>query len=104
MLLWLFFGSGCHEPAAADPCVESGLTWESFGVGFTATYCRSCHSAATPDRRGAPVGVDFETEADVRGAAASIRRTVLEEGSMPIGGGVQPLDLERLDEWLGCSQ
>ena len=104
MLLWLLIGSGCHEPAATDACVESGLTWESFGVGFTATYCRSCHSAATPDRRGAPAGIDFDTEADVRGFADSIRRTVLDEGSMPIGGGVQPLDLARLDDWLACTQ
>ena len=91
-----------HPTADAEACQTSGLTYENFGLGFTATYCRSCHSSVTPDRRGAPDGTNFDTEAEVTGLASSIRRTVLDDGTMPIGGGVQPVDLERLDAWLTC--
>lgn len=100
-LALLLLLAGCDHPTA-DPCSDNGLTWDSFGAGFTATYCRTCHSSGTPDRRGAPDGVDFDNEAEAVSLASSIRRTVLDDGTMPIGGGIQPVDLARLDAWLAC--
>ncbi|MCB9797247.1 MAG: hypothetical protein H6741_31550 [Alphaproteobacteria bacterium] len=98
---------GCEaEPEAvdsADACAQAGaLGWESFAAGFFATYCSACHSSTSPDRRGAPEGIDFDDEAMVRAQTALIRSAVLERGSMPLGGGVYPDDLEKLALYLDC--
>jgi len=85
-----------------DACADPAYTWDTWGAGFFASYCRSCHSAATPNRRGAPEGVDFDTEAQVRTWAAAIARSALDDSTMPIGGGVPAADLERLRAWLAC--
>jgi hypothetical protein len=78
------------------------VDWTNFGAGFFAGYCRTCHSVDTPDRLGAPVGVDFDTEADVYVYRAAIRRTTLDEATMPMGGGVQAAELEALAVFLEC--
>jgi uncharacterized membrane protein len=93
-------GPSGSSDTGAEAC--GGLSYDSFGAAFLTTYCRTCHSSGAADRRGAPVGVDFDSEADAVGRAADIRRTVLEDGSMPVGGGVTALDRERLEAWLGC--
>ncbi|MCB9743730.1 MAG: hypothetical protein H6740_14115 [Alphaproteobacteria bacterium] len=78
------------------------LTWANWGDGFFATYCRSCHSETTPDRRGAPEGIDFNTREQVQAQAALVRDSVLVRGSMPVGGGVYEEDLEMLEVFLDC--
>lgn len=84
-----------------DPvAVDASLTWASWGDGFFATYCTSCHSVGTPDRRGAPEGVDFDSEADVIAWGARVRARVLDAGTMPLGGGVIDEDLLLLDRYL----
>jgi uncharacterized membrane protein len=88
--------------STVDACMEQGLDYTTAAAPFLTTYCRSCHSAGSPQRRGAPVGVDFDSEADAVTHAAAIERTVLNEGSMPVGGGVPEKDLERLRGWLAC--
>jgi uncharacterized membrane protein len=88
--------------SSVDTCVEQGLDYTTAAAPFLTTYCRSCHSAGSPERRGAPVGVDFDSEADAVAHASAIERTVLDEGSMPVGGGVPERDLERLRGWLAC--
>jgi hypothetical protein len=85
-----------EDPAAID----ASLSWSGWADGFFATYCRSCHSASTPDRRGAPEGVDFDHEAEVGAQVARVRARVLEQGDMPAGGGVVQDDLWLLDRYL----
>ena len=85
-------------------CAQPDLpTWESWGEAFFVTWCQSCHSRTTPQRAGAPEGVDFDSEADVRASAAAIRRTVLDFGTMPVGGGLEDADRDALDLLLRCA-
>lgn len=106
ILALLFACSGTGEDSAADTagaCADAPhATWVSFGDGFFATYCRACHSATTTERFGAPPGVNFDTLDDVRSFEASIRRTVIDEQSMPEAGGVYEDDLYLLDWFLTC--
>lgn len=96
---------GCGAPDSADPVCDSAptLTWESWGEEFFTSYCQPCHSATAPQRYDAPVGIDFDTEAEVRAMADSIRRAVIEDQTMPVGSGVVEEDLELLDLYLSCS-
>jgi hypothetical protein len=105
---WVATMAGCAETGGAAEAVECSepeqlLTWENWGAGFFAGYCRSCHSAATPDRRGAPASVDFDTSAQVSGLKGAIRSSVLDAGTMPYGGGVPPEELDRLRVFLDCA-
>ncbi len=104
LLLAACAGPPVDTAATVDPACAAGpaVTW-AWADGFFTTWCRSCHSANTPDRRGAPVGVDFDTESDVRASAAAVRSAVIEREAMPIGGGVYPDDLVILDRYLACS-
>lgn len=97
--------SACAGPvedsvAACDGA--SAVTWEAWGDGFFRTYCRSCHSADTPDRRGAPEGSDFDTLEQVVATTDRIRVRVLDEQTMPVGGGVGQDDLDLLEDFLAC--
>lgn len=84
-----------------DPvAVDATLTWAAFGQGFVRTYCTSCHSASTANRRGAPGEVNFDGEAELAAWGARVRARVLEEGTMPLGGGVLADDLVLLDRYL----
>lgn len=102
-MVWLFLACASSTADSADACADPLYTWDTWGAGFFGSYCRSCHSADTPDRRGAPEGVDFDTEAQVRSFSAAITRS-LADGTMPIGGGVPEEDLARLDAWLACGE
>ncbi len=100
LLAWLL---ACAPPAEpGDTGCVTAATWTNFADGFFASYCRSCHAAAAPDRHGAPVGLDFDTEEQARALTQSIRRTVLDVGTMPPGGGLLDDDLVLLGEWLDC--
>lgn len=104
MLLWLLAcGPGAGD--SGDPrCTEAPVvTWESYGHIFMTTYCVSCHSTYNEDHRyGAPVGVDFDSEADLIRQAVRVRVRVLEEQTMPVAGGVFPDDLVLLERYLDC--
>ena len=78
------------------------LNWENFGQGFFLTYCNSCHSESSPNRFGAPEGIDFDTEAQVRAWRDRLEVVVLEEESMPLGGGVFDDDLYLFGVYLEC--
>lgn len=91
------------DSAASDPCADAhDVDWYSFGDPFFATYCRGCHSATAPYRYGAPEAVNFDTEEDARTYVEEVRRTVLQDGTMPVGGGVLDDDLTLLAEYLDC--
>ena len=91
-------------PAATRACADlPDVSWEAWGAGFFRTYCTACHSSANLDaRNGAPEGIDFDTEASVRARAQDVRRVVLENGTMPVGGGVYTDDLVLLEVFLAC--
>ena len=89
-----------ERPASCDTGPD--VTWATFGEGFFTTYCLACHSATAPDRAGAPAGSNFDTEEDARAQAERIRVRVLEEGTMPLGGGVAEDDLVLLARLLDC--
>ena len=89
------------EPDSAD--LDCSINWDGWADGFFATYCRSCHSVTSAERYGAPEGVDFDTRADAIQWAERIRLRVLEQETMPLGGGVVRADLEPLDIWLRCT-
>jgi len=99
------------DPAATDDTgddacdLDTGypVTWDGWASGFFATYCRSCHSITTPNRQGAPEGVDFDSQADVDRQLDDVWRTVLEQERMPVGGGVYADDLLLLTQYL-CSR
>lgn len=93
-------GDGAAPVDCGDP---TGLSWDAFGAGFFRTYCTACHSGTTPDRHGAPLGVDLDTEEAVRALAPRVRARTLEEQTMPIGGGVLEEDRVLLDRYL-CLQ
>ena len=80
----------------------NSVNWDGWTDGFFATYCRACHSVTTAERYGAPEGVDFDTRSDALQWAERIRIRVLEEETMPLGGGVVRTDLEPLKKWLEC--
>lgn len=93
-------------PSLGDTCSEAArlTTWSNWGEGFFAGYCRTCHSASTADRRGAPPAVNFDSEAEVAAQLSAIERTVLDEGTMPVGGGVPEAELQRLRAFLACGR
>lgn len=84
-----------------DPlAIDASLTWGGFGASFFRTYCASCHSAETANRRGAPEGVDFDSEADVIAWGERVRARVVAAETMPLGGGVLDDDMVLLDRYL----
>lgn len=96
---------GCGgEPAAAavDQTCDGLVDWDSWGQGFFTTWCRSCHSATAGDRRGAPPGMDFDTWEEVWALREAIGRVVLEDQTMPVGGGLSEEQLTNLHTLLAC--
>jgi uncharacterized membrane protein len=107
MLLALLLACGT-DPEPAGACDTAGaaagpeITWDGWTQGFFLTYCTACHSEATADRRGAPAGVDFDTPTQVLDQESRVRARVLEDRTMPLGGGVPAEDLALLEQWLAC--
>lgn len=90
--------------SAVDCTAAPAVDWDNWGHGFFLTACNSCHSVATPDRRGAPAGVDFDAWEQVSSRSDNIWDRVLVNGDMPVGGGVYPDDLQLLAVLLACSR
>lgn len=107
MLLFLL---ACAPEASAPAAVSDevacasapAVTWENWGQGFFMSRCQSCHSPSAQDRHGAPEGVDFVTHDDVLRQADRVEATVIEDGSMPLGGGLGDEDLALLKTFLVC--
>ena len=106
--LLLSCGSDLQSEDSAVPTIhplcEEGyeLTWDNFGQGFMLTYCTSCHSAESPNRFDAPEGINFDTEEEVEAWRDVLRQVVLEDETMPLGGGVFPDDLYLFEIYLEC--
>ena len=76
--------------------------WDEWANGFFTTYCRSCHSATSANRHDAPEGVNFDTLDDTLALLNRVQTRVIEDQTMPVGGGVPADALIRLDDWLRC--
>lgn len=101
----------CTEPDPAPPPTvataecDPALDWASFGEGWFATWCTTCHSSSLEGelRGGAPPGIDFDRWEDVTALQDLVAASALgEEPRMPPGGG--PTDAQRaaLAAWLAC--
>jgi uncharacterized membrane protein len=101
-VIWLWLGCAEETPADSDPCAGAP-TWDGWANGFFVSYCDACHAPTAPDRHGAPENVSFEDEAAASALAGAIRTSVIDDATMPPAGGVFDADLERLGEWLDCS-
>lgn len=102
LLLLLACAGGADTGGCVTDADGAHPTWGTFGQAFFLDYCASCHAATTPQRFGAPESVTFDTEAEVVAQLDAVRRTVLETGTMPVGGGVTEADLAGLDRYLDC--
>lgn len=104
MLLTLMLAGCGGSPVDSGACASVATPgWDGWARGFFTTWCQGCHASGAGDRHGAPEGVVFDTEAEARAQAARIRARVLEQQDMPVGGGVYPDELARLEAWLDCS-
>lgn len=86
-----------------DPCAP--LTWETAGAPVVLTWCTPCHSEDLTGmaRSGAPRGVDFDDEDDVRQRAARVwARALSDPPTMPPASGPSEDALDRLGAWLTC--
>jgi len=91
------------DTAVEDFCVDQPeVTWDAWGQGFFRSYCTACHSRQATDRRGAPASIHFDTEADARQFRLQIQTSVIDNGTMPVGGGVVAEDLMLLQVLLRC--
>lgn len=105
--VWLLWLSGCasggEDSSTCDR--EPALSYDNFGEGLLGRHCNGCHSSLLPasHREDAPVGVDFDTYADVLHWAERIEaRSVGADADMPPGGGPTDEEREMLGEWLAC--
>ena len=87
------------DTGIASDC-EDG--WDGWAAGFFRTYCAACHARTSANRHGAPESVAFDSIEDLRGQADRVRARVLDDQTMPVGGGVNDEALDRLDRWLDC--
>ncbi len=100
-------GAKAEDSAAeADPCGrQPALDWDNFGKGLMDKHCNGCHSSLVDRgaRKGAPLGVDFNTYAGVLEFSDRIgARSLGETPTMPPGGGPDLEERARLEEWLQC--
>lgn len=83
---------------------ESDLvTYDNFADGFVRDWCRGCHSAELGEdqRAGAPLEVNFDTEADLLEHAERMHaRATGDAPTMPPAGGPSTEELELFARYL----
>ena len=107
VVVWLGVAACKTETSIDDyPCPKEGtkLTYETFGRGFLAENCQTCHGQSSGDRKGAPSGYDFGTLEGVRSHRDRIfARAAADNVSMPPGPDDPPAAARtELAEWLAC--
>lgn len=90
--------------AEEDVCAGAEVvTWDGFAKGFFDTNCQGCHGSAAVDRQGAPVGVTFDTEEQVRAWSDRILASVVGAYAfMPPSGEIPAEDLAQVEIYLSC--
>lgn len=87
-----------------DGCDEvPPVTWENWTHSLMLTHCQGCHASTASNRYGAPINIQFDTEADSIDLADRIYIRVIQTKDMPPAGGILEDDLYLLDVWLRCS-
>ena len=110
----VLFAACTGSPSGATCPTDNAPTYDAFAKPFMASYCTGCHSRATTNRHGAPAGVDFDSEEDLRQQATAIDEVAAKgpsatNASMPDMSGpvhAAPTDAEReqLGQFLACEQ
>lgn len=98
LVLFIACAAGAGD---SDPCADAH-GWAGYGDVFLRDWCRSCHSAAAPNRFGAPEGIDFDTLEDLHRWLGPVEDTVIGDESMPVGGGVDPAVRAEFGAWIAC--
>jgi uncharacterized membrane protein len=91
------------DPEACE--TETYLRYDNFAAGFSADWCRGCHSSAVPEggRQDAPLDVNFDTEADlVKWRERILVRATGATPTMPPAGGPSEEERQLLREWIDC--
>ena len=105
--------SGCEGPTCDR---EPPLTYENWGEAYISDFCVGCHSSLVEgaERRGATVGVDFNTYGDVmrqvdrieaRGTGPAGRPASVParpDFTLPPSGGPNEEQVRIFEEWLTC--
>ncbi len=111
--LLLIVITACTSAASGGTCPTSDPpTYDSFGRAFMTAYCTSCHSRAATNRHGAPPGVDFDTETEIRQRRAAIDEvaamgpdadnTDMPDLSGPVRRAPTPAERTKLGQFLAC--
>lgn len=99
------------EPTGSTCPPNNTLTYDNFAAPFMASYCTRCHASTLsgPDRNGAPLFHDFDTEVGILNVADHVDEMAAAGPDavntlMPPDGD-QPTEEERrqLGQWLACA-
>jgi len=94
-------GTGFDEPLCnAQP------TWDDFAHPFVEAHCLRCHSVSRRGfaRGGAPIGVDFDTEADLARHEAAVRLQVRSGRMPPDGPELEPCLRAQLEAYFAAAR
>ncbi len=99
-LLLLAIVAACGTDADTQCAATS---YSTVGEPYLASWCRGCHSVDLPPgmRQAAPVGVNFDTLADVRAQLLPLQ-TSIANGTMPPEGGPSAEETAMMMTWLTC--
>jgi hypothetical protein len=78
------------------------VTYDNWGKGKIDTHCQGCHHSQAAQRYGAPEGVSFDTEEEVRVWRERIYVRSLESEDMPPAGGLTEDEKTLLEIFLVC--
>ena len=93
------------DPIEELDCDALLWTYDNVGAPFMTTWCTSCHSSSLEEayRAGAPVSVNFDTQADVQSWIPNILNRIYNETTpMPPIGAPPEDELQRVADWLRC--
>ncbi len=95
----------CGLPFDGPVCPSGGtaLSYENYAVDFFANHCGGCHSMALEgeERKGAPVGLDWDDYPAVMKNAKGIEVDLIKELMPPVEW-IDPREVDNLLEWFAC--
>lgn len=94
---------GCGTPAPAPETCD--VSWEGSVAPVLTTWCTPCHASTVPeaDRRGAPLGLDFDSWEEASRYADRIAAAAgPDTARMPPGGGLTEEQRAQLVRWADC--
>jgi uncharacterized membrane protein len=100
MSMFILFLLCCGPFNGNSDCDTASNNWTNWGNGFFLTWCSSCHASHSVNRNGAPDSTVFDTPEQVLRWKERIEYRVIQEQTMPVGGGIPEQDLKMLKEYL----